>query len=226
MAKADPVGSLRCNPVPTDPYEQLGWFPQLRLTRENTMKGLSKRCRGFTLPELMTSVAIVATLAAVQVPSWMNFRIRAKAAESRFNLAGIVAAEEAYFAQFGTYVRSDAEPPGVPGARKAPWAPPATSGFNIIGWAPEGSVYYQYEVSTTGEGTEFWAVASADIDNNTVPNQWGYVKPLPGRVASRAAAPGISAVCLSTGTFDPVTYAQNLLDTVGPCDGLSGASEF
>jgi hypothetical protein len=87
-------------------------------------------------------------------------------------------------------------------------------------------VYYQYEVGISAAGTEFWGVANADIDGNGVPNQWAYVKPIPGAAATTAAAPGINAVCVASGVYDPATTAQNLLNTVGPCDGLSGASEF
>jgi prepilin-type N-terminal cleavage/methylation domain-containing protein len=115
--------------------------------------------------------------------------------------------------------------PTLPLSMKVLW-PGVDPGFLTLGWAPEGSVYYQYEVGISAIGTEFWAVSNADIDNNTVLNQWAYVKPLPGGAATTAAAPGIATVCVAGGVYDPATMAQNLLNTVGPCDNLSGASEF
>jgi type IV pilus assembly protein PilA len=171
-------------------------------------------------------VAIIGILAAIAIPNFMRFQLKAKASEGKTNLAAIRTAEESYMAEFGTYVGTNVggEPVAVPGTMKSLW-PGADPGFLQLGWAPEGSVYYQYEVSIPANGVDFWAVANADIDGNGIPNQWAYVKPVPGN-ALTAGAPAISAVCVGTGVYDPATTNQDLLNTVGPCDNLSGASEF
>jgi hypothetical protein len=156
----------------------------------------------------------------------MRFQLKAKAGEGKTNLAAIRTAEESYMAEFGTYVAATTEPTAVPGTMKALWAPMASNGFNTVGWAPEGSIYYQYAVGIPAGGTEFWAQALADIDGNATNNLWAYVKPVPGAAATTAPDTLSGGTCAAGGVYDPATGMTNLLETVGPCDGVSGASEF
>jgi hypothetical protein len=87
-------------------------------------------------------------------------------------------------------------------------------------------VFFQYEVTGVAAQNEFFAGAVADIDGNGTNQEWGYVKPTPGNAAT-VAAPGITQLCVNTGMFNAGNAgAQDLLETVGPCDGASGQSEF
>ena len=61
------------------------------------------RKQGFTLVELMIVVAILGILAAVAVPSYTNYVMRAKGAEAVGFLADIKARQETYKADFGQY---------------------------------------------------------------------------------------------------------------------------
>jgi type IV pilus assembly protein PilA len=188
-------------------------------------KLLQKRRGGFTLIELMIVVAIIGILAAIAIPNFMRFQLKAKAGEGKTNLAAIRTAEESYMAEFGTYVGASAHPTSVPGAMKVAWGSVGSVGFATIGWAPEGAVYYQYAVSIdTTNGTDFLAEAASDIDGNSTPNEWAYVKPVPGATSSVAAA--VITGCSSNGVYDPNSGAADLLETVGPCDAVSGNSEF
>ena len=189
-------------------------------------KLLQKRRGGFTLIELMIVVAIIGILAAIAIPNFMRFQLKAKAGEGKTNLAAIRTAEESYMAEFGTYISTTSEHPLLAsvGAMKIAWGSAAPAGFGTIGWAPEGAVYYSYQVNAAADGTDFLAEASSDIDGNGTYNEWAYVKPVPGDTASVAAA-NITA-CASTGVYDPNTTNTDLLETVGPCDAVSGNSEF
>ncbi len=74
------------------------------------MKSLHSRKGGFTLIELMIVVAIIGILAAIAIPNFVRFQLRAKSSEGKMNLAAIRTAEEGYFAEFGTYVACSAAP--------------------------------------------------------------------------------------------------------------------
>jgi len=194
------------------------------------MKSLHTRRGGFTLIELMIVVAIIGILAAIAIPNFLRFQLRAKSSEGKTNLAAIRTAEEGYFAEFGTYVGAAANPAaGIPGASKVLWNPAAPTpvpGFDQIGWSPEGDVFFQYTVQGDAAPpaviTAYTSSAQADIDGDTVIQTWGYVKPVAGAVVGSVALNG----CPVAGVYNPVTQANDLLETVGPCDATSGQSVF
>jgi len=59
--------------------------------------------KGFTLVELMVTIAIVAILASVALPSYRNYVIRAQRTEATAALLQMQAAEEKFFLQNNAY---------------------------------------------------------------------------------------------------------------------------
>ena len=61
------------------------------------MKKFHDRKGGFTLIELMIVVAIIGILAAIAIPNFLRFQLKAKTSEGKTNIAAIRTAEQSYY---------------------------------------------------------------------------------------------------------------------------------
>lgn len=115
------------------------------------------------------SVALVCMGSAMAVPNFVAMQLKSKRAELPANVESIREAELAYHARTGTYlaVSSEREAAGeMPGAAPRPWR--GGSGWDELGWSPDGDVRGAYWVELTATG--FVAFGLADIDGDGEPS--------------------------------------------------------
>jgi len=151
--------------------------------RRNKVRSVRRHDKGFTLIEMMITIAILGILSAIAIPNFQRYQARSRRSEAYTNLASIAKSEKAYFAEYSSYVEAAPEPGGaMPSAAKRPWTAAAENVFAPVGWRPEGDVFYDYEVnSTTGGGCPaldcFTASAFGDADGNGLIAIVSYVQP-------------------------------------------------
>lgn len=132
--------------------------------------------RGFTLIEVMIVVVIVAILAAIALPSYENYVLRARRSAAQSFVSQIAMKEEEYFAHMRSYTTTI-----------------GTGGLGLTAPADETGGYYTYEACT------------ADCNSLTAPTN-GFIvlaKPVAGSRQMRDSVGDV--VLFSTGAKCTVT---------------------
>jgi prepilin-type N-terminal cleavage/methylation domain-containing protein len=111
------------------------------------------RSGGFTLIEMMITVAIIGILATTAVTLFRGQQFRSKRAEGMTNVEALAKMVKTFFGESGVYPGVAApEPAPAPAATPEIWTPAASAAFSQIGFAAEGSVRYRYDVDSPAIG--------------------------------------------------------------------------
>jgi prepilin-type N-terminal cleavage/methylation domain-containing protein len=141
------------------------------------MTGFSS-ARGFTLVELMVIVAIVSILAAIALPIYQRYQVKARESEMSMNLSTIRICQECYKSENDVFLSCAPSPVVMPYGSAVPWVPVGAA-WDEIGFEPDRTVRYQYEVvtgaaSSSGgtDRTTYDATATGDIDQDNLTVKW------------------------------------------------------
>lgn len=140
------------------------------------MVGKRNNEHGFTLIELMITVAIVGILAAIAIPSFKRYVAKSRTAEAKANLGTIFTCEVVYRSSATNpadevYLDCDANPAAVP-TTKATWSNAITTGWQDIGFHLIGDIMYQYSVDASDDGSTFTATATSQALTSGLTDTW------------------------------------------------------
>lgn len=163
------------------------------------MSSSTRHRHGFTLIELMITVAIIGLLAAIAIPNFIAYQARSRRSEAFVNLSALARAYTAYHAETGSFPDTSVEStePTLPnwtiynggdlGTSKMPWDAQTESFYDIVGWKAEGRVFYSYEANSVSCGSGglcgpdgalcFTLTAYGDVDGDGLPSAVMYVHP-------------------------------------------------
>ncbi len=169
------------------------------------LKNLKKNVRGFTLIELMIVVAIIGILAAIAIPNFLRYQLRAKSGEAAVNLAAIKTSEIAYYGYRDSYVAAEVNPALNANGQKSDFVLTGVAGWDDLGWRPEGQVYFSYQV--TAAVNQFTADALADLDVDTTPQCWTvHMSPIVSGATTTPVAAGRAASCTLQNSLNGQVY--------------------
>ena len=129
---------------------------------------------GFTLIELMISVAIIGLLASLAIPEYLNMQLRARRSELTVNLKGMATSQQAYHKLYEDYVACAVSPQSSLDRRQHEFEADR-AGWADLGWNPDGLVYCHYSAELISVGVlGNWVrnKALCDLDNDNASAQW------------------------------------------------------
>ncbi len=135
----------------------------------NRMKKLTKNRNGFTLLELMMVVAIIGVLAAIALPLFGGLVKRSKTSEAKSCLGEIRTLQEAYSAEYDTYI-------GAPPMQEIPAGlhtdqDQDKDNMADLGFHPKGFTRYAYGIDSA-DSTSFTANAEGNLDKDGDKDKW------------------------------------------------------
>ena len=140
-------------------------MPEAPKKKSGMVLGIAIACVVGLVVLCPVGIGVVGVVAAIAIPNFVDHQYRAKLAEVPANVNGIKTAELAYDAAFDQFIEETSfQPDAFPGQELRSWG---ASGFDTLGWGPDGQVRGSYKVSSTSS-TDFRVTGIADIDGDGI----------------------------------------------------------
>ena len=152
-------------------------------------------------------VCVVGILAAIAIPNFIKYQLRAKASEVTLNLELLVRAEQAARERTGSYLALPRMPAGAPGAQQAPLSPEEHQRALELDWITPASLHGRYAVAVSEDGGAAAICGESDVDGDGV---------LAVRVAFLPDAAGRAPAAPCT---EPIEYAGQPAGTIEQVSG-------
>ncbi len=140
-----------------------------------------RRDAGFTLVELMITVAIIGILSGTAITLFRDQQMRSKRSEAMTNVEGVAKMTKGYFGDTGVYPTDLLYyPPNPFGPLAVPWNSAGSTSFDVIGFRAEGAVRYRYDLiagADCGCVGCFTAAAYTDLDGDGPASAVAYFHP-------------------------------------------------
>lgn len=169
-------------------------------------------------------VAMIGVLAAIAIPNFIKFQLRAKEVAGKTELQALHRAEVALFQKAGEY-RELRVPDQVPGAGELVWSTEDLGAARELGWSTAGGGHHTFGVAVgeTAEGKKaFAACAESDLDGDGTFAAWVTWEPVEDEEGDLVAP---SPPCQHAGGFTrPVLFQAG--DVPGQPVKVTGPETF
>jgi len=130
---------------------------------------------------VVLGTAVTGIVAAIAIPNFMRYQLRAKEAEAPMLLRSLAAAETAYLDREGAYLELEVPSEGDPGTTKLAWSEDDVALAAELGWAVSPPTYFAYRVvvARSDDGrSAYSACAESDLDGDGEIAAWVLFEPL------------------------------------------------
>jgi type II secretory pathway pseudopilin PulG len=134
-------------------------------------------------------VSCLGILAAIAIPNFVRYQLRAKQSQVTLELGGLAKAEQAVSAETGKFIAIQGMPAAQAGSVKASFTAEELASASALGWSLEGTTYGQYRVAVVEEAGVQAASLCGESDIDGDGERAAFVVFLPGDGVAPPPAP-------------------------------------
>jgi len=132
-----------------------------------------KKEKGLTLIELLVVIVIIGILAAVAIPTYTGYMVRARRADAKTSLEQLRASQEVFRAERGRYANDGDDGNALLLLRTNWGGPPATVGLYDITMVPTQTTFTGTATPTGSQASDGWlSIDHLGAKTSQLPDRW------------------------------------------------------